>query len=133
MEKFLEIETKTRQGVEKFYEDIKTSENLNEIINHINSLLNLSYRYASQKNNRPNKGIKIFTEYLKIEETREEKIKKEILKTDKKSYKYYLKHFLTLRKKGYSYKKISEYALKEYGIKITGQTLNNQLRGLENV
>ena len=36
MEKFLEIETKTRQGVEKFYEDIKTSENLNEIINHIN-------------------------------------------------------------------------------------------------
>lgn len=38
MEKFLEIETKTRQGVEKFYEDIKTSENLNEIINHINSL-----------------------------------------------------------------------------------------------
>lgn len=133
MENFLEIETKTRQGVEKFYEDIKTSDNLNEIINHINSLLNLSYRYASQKNNRPNKGLKIFTEYLKIEDTREQKIKKEISNADKKSYKSYLKHFLILRKKGHSYKKISDYALKEFGIKVTGQTINNQLRELENV
>lgn len=59
-----------------------------------------------KKNNRPNKGLKIFTEYLKIEDTREQKIKKEISNADKKSYKYYLKHFLILRKKGYSYQKI---------------------------
>lgn len=131
MKNFLELEAKTREGVEKFYEDIRASENINDMLEHINLLLNLSYRYATQKNNRPNKGLKIFTEYLKIEDTREQKVKKEISKADKKSYKHYLKHFQILRNRGYSYKKISDYALKEFGIKVTGQTINNQLRELE--
>ncbi len=133
MKNNLEIESKVREGIENFYQNICQSENINEIKKEINILLNLSYRYASSKNNRPNKGLKIFQEYNKIELNREQKISKQIQINKKKTYKDYLNQFKILRKRGYSYKKISDYAKKELNIKVSSETIRNRLNELNYV
>jgi DNA repair ATPase RecN len=131
MKKFLQIEVETREGIEKFYEDIFVAENLEEIKTHINKLLELTYRYASKNNNRPNKGLKVFQEYRKLKDTRETKVKKEIHKKAKKHYKDYLEHFFILRRRKYSYAKISNYAKEELNIKVSRETLRKELSKLE--
>ena len=131
MNKFLKIEIEVRAGVEKFYEDIFVAENLETIQGHINELLQLSYRYASKKNNRPNKGLKVFQEYFKIQESRESKIKKQIKKREELNYKDFIEQFLILRKRGYSYRKIAKYAQAELQLKVSSETIRKSIKDLE--
>jgi len=126
----LDQEKNVREGVEKFYTDIFVSENISEIQIHINKFLELTYRYAAKKNNRPNKGLKVFTEYANIEDTPKIKVKKQITK---KTYKDYLPHFLILHKRGYSYRKISRYAQKELNIKVSNETIRKKLQEIDYV
>ncbi len=130
-----ELETKVRAGVKLLNENIELCNNLEEIQIELNKLLLLSYRYATPQNNRPNKSLKIFTEYLNIEDTREQKVTKQIRRNqnNKQAYKDYLDEFLLLRKRGYSYRKIAIYAKDKLSIIISSETLRNALHGVENV
>jgi len=123
----LKIESEARLGVEKFYEDIFYSANISEMQNAINELLELTYQYASKKNNRPNKGLKVFQKYSERNKNRESKIKKEINKRLTKNYKDYLPQFQLLREQGYSNRQISNYALKKYNLKVSYETIRKAL------
>jgi hypothetical protein len=131
----IELEIRSRSGVKLLCENIELCNNLEEIQAELNKLLLLSYRYATAQNNRPNKALKIFTEYLNIEDTREEKIIKQIRRNqaNKQSYKNYLDEFTLLRKRGYSYRKIAKHAKDKLGITISSETLRNALKGVSNV
>lgn len=129
MTKYAILETAARKGIEKLYIDIQMSENIEEMRSHLNQLLELVYRYAAKKNNRHNKSLKVFAEYSKLT-TREDKVKQEIFKKHtkkKKTYKDYISTFELLRERGYSYRKIAEYANKELKIKVSSETIRKAL------
>nr|WP_321266175.1 hypothetical protein [uncultured Sulfurimonas sp.] len=133
MQDNLKIESEARLGVEKFYEDIFYSENIAEMQNAINNLLEITYQFASKKNNRPNKGLKVFQIYSKKHTTKESKVKKEINRRTLKTYQDYLPQFKLLQEQGYSLRKISAYALKKYKIKVSSETIRKALMSFKNV
>ncbi|UCN01154.1 hypothetical protein LCX93_04370 [Sulfurimonas sp. SWIR-19] len=116
------METVIKASVQKFNENIQASENLEEINEHINTLLKLVHRYASKKNNRPNKGLKVFEEYIKTD-TRELKVKREVSRRSEKTYKDFIGKYIALREDGYSWQRISDYMLKKYNIKASRESI----------
>lgn len=133
MQDNLKLETEARSGIEKFYENIFYTENISELQEEINKLLQIIYQYASIKNNRPNKGLKAFVVYNSKYTTRESKVKKEINKRTVKTYHDYLPQIKLLREKGFSFRKISNYMLNKYKIKVSSETIRKKLKELENV
>jgi len=120
-----------KAGVEKFYQDIMASDNIEDIKKHIDNLLKLTYRYASKKNDRHNKGLKVFEEYLKTD-SRENKIKREVAKQKKKTYKDYISKFIALRSENYSWQKISDYMKERHNIKVSRETIRQAVKEFEN-
>jgi len=122
---------KAKAGVEKFYQDIMASNNTEDIKRHIDNLLKLTYRYASKKNDRHNKGLKVFEEYLKTD-TREQKIKRAVEKERQKTYKDYINKFIALRSKNFSWQKISDYMQERHNIKVSRETIRQAVKDFEN-
>ena len=120
-----------KAGVEKFYQDIIASDNAEDIKKHIDNLLKLTYRYASKKNDRHNKGLKVFEEYLKTD-SRENKIKRAVEKERKKTYKDYISKFIALRSENFSWQKISDYMQEKHNIKVSRETIRQSVKELEN-
>lgn len=127
LHKILEQEKKFREGVEKFNEDIFIAKNIDEINVIMNKILDLTFIYSSKKNNRPNKALTIFTKYLDLNTTREEKVQREIKSKKEKTYMDYLHKFNVLKNQGYSYRKISEYAKKNLNITVSNETIRKKL------
>jgi len=120
-----------KAGVEKFYQDIISSDSTEDIKKHIDDLLKLTYRYASKKNDRHNKGLKVFEEYLKTD-SRENKIKREIAKQKKKTYKDYISKFIALRSENFSWQKISDYMQEKHNIRVSRETIRQSVKKFEN-
>ena len=116
---------------------IELAEDYQEMLNEFNIFMKFFQQQANERNNRPNKSIQGFINYFnnnahkkrsieKLNETN--KVKK---LTVKLTYKDYIPDYLILRKKGMSYKKISEYSLAHFKIKVSKDTIRNNLKGLE--
>jgi hypothetical protein len=128
--KFLELEASARIGVKNLNDKISLSANVNDMNIVLNQLLDLVYRYAAKNNNRPNKALKLFSEFSKIELSREEKIKQQ---QKLKTYKDYLPQLQVLRNRGASYQELSNYAKEHFEVKVSRETLRNSLQEVSNV
>lgn len=129
--KFLELETEARTGVKSLQERVAMSANIEDMNIIFNQLLELVYRYAPKNNNRPNKALKVFSEFAKLDISREERIK---LQYRRKSYKDYLPHLRVLREnRKMSFKDLSLYAKENFKINVSRETLRNALNEVENV
>lgn len=125
---WLNAEVEIRAGIEKFYENCSSAKNINELKNITDELLKIVYKYSSEKNNRPYKSLKIFEQYNKQNTTREHKIKSEITKMQKKTWKDYVPQFFILRKRGMSYQQIAYYTKQKYNIKVSRETIRKVLQ-----
>ena len=123
----LKLEEKVRLGIEKFYLDTKNSHNVEELKLCCDQLLELTYRYSSKKNNRPNKSLNVFLKYNDLKISKENKVKNEIEKKKKANYKDHLSRFKILRDRGYSYREISKYAKSDLNIKVSNETIRKAL------
>lgn len=132
--KFLQIEAEARNGIEKFYENIFQAENIEEMQEELNTILNLIYRYAPIKNNRQNKGLKVFQEYGKIQISRETKVRRSVSNSKiKNHWKDYEAELLILRKRNHSWRKLSELAQSKFHVKVSSETLRKHFKEYENV
>ena len=110
-------------------ENINLAKNLEEVIFELNKFAEHVHKYAYLKNNRPQKMLKALHVYaLQNANVRENKVKKEVKKLTKKSYKDYIKLFKNLRSNGASYQAISTYAEKELGIKVSRETIRKEVK-----
>ncbi len=110
-------------------ENINLCKNLEEIIIELNKFEKCVHKYAYLKNNRPQKMLKALHVYaLQNANIRENKVKKEVKKLTKKTYKDYIKLFKNLRNNGASYQAISEYAEKELNIKVSRETIRKEVK-----
>lgn len=128
--KFLELEASARLGIKNLNDRISLSANVNDMNIVLNQLLELVYRYGAKNNNRPNKSLKVFSEFSKIELSREEKIKQQ---SKIKTYKDYLPQLQVLRNRKMSYQDLSNYAKEHFKVKVSRETLRNALNEVENV
>ncbi len=127
--KFLELEASARIGVKNLNDRISLSANVNDMNIVLNQLLELIYRYGAKNNNRPSKALKVFSEFSKIEMSREEKVKQQ---SKIKTYKDYLPQLQVLRNRKMSYQELSNYAKEHFKVKVSRETLRNALE-VENV
>ncbi len=127
---WIDREVKIRAGVEKFYNHISSAENINELQNVMNDLLKIVYQCAPLENNRANKGLKVFEIYNAKNTSREQKVKEQINKRIQKSWQDYIPQFKLLRVRGYSWQKISDYALNKYNVKVSRETLRKVIQNV---
>jgi len=134
----LKTETQARAGIDLFYQNIKSTEgNYEDFLKELNLLNSYFQQYASKNNNRINKSATAFKMYF----TNEVKKKRNIeniekrgqvkLLSAKQSYKQFKKEYLVLRKRGNSYKAISDYSKKHFKVKVSKDTIRNFIREFE--
>lgn len=129
-------EIQVKLAVKKLNDNINLCNNLDEINRELQKLFELSYRYASKNNNRHNKYIKTFKEYLALEDleqNRKNKLKVQI-KNQSKNIDDYLQELLFLKKEeNYSYAKLEQYAQEKFKIKVSRETIRTKLKEFTNV
>jgi len=125
-------ETIIKTSIIRLNDNIQACNNLEEIKEELNILLSLVYRYASKNNNRHNKALKVFEEYLKID-TREKKVSREINRKSEKTFEDFLPVIINLRDKKLSYQKIANYLKKYYNIQVSREKIRYTLKEVKNV
>ena len=135
-EKFMEQFKKTKAGIILLSQNVDNCVDYQELINTLNVFYDYVFKIANKKNNRPNKNLMAVINYLDNEcgkkrelETVVKKAKIKKLKY-KKSYKDYIEDYIILRKRGYSYKEISEYSKNHFKIKVSKSTIGKILKDL---
>ena len=134
----LKTETQARAAIELFYQNIKSTEtNYEDFLKELNLLNSYLQQYASKNNNRVNKSATAFKMYFfgEVKKKRNieniEKRGRVKLLSCKKSYKDYKEEYLILRKRGYSYKAISDYSKKYFKVIASKDTINKFIREYE--
>jgi hypothetical protein len=101
------------------------------VLTHFNSYI---LKYAPNKNNRTNKNISAVNQYYKEQKKFAQRNRQAIIEKDvlsnvryRVTYKDYRSEMLILRKRGLSYKKISNYAKDYWDIKVSKDTIRNFL------
>ena len=100
-----------------------------ELQTELNIFMNSYIKDANKKNNRPNKSIIGFINYLKDNKNKSRTIAavKQKQRVSKKSYKDYIPNYILLREQGLSYQKISEYSFKHFKQKVSKDTVRKVL------
>jgi len=98
----------------------------------LNIFMNSYIKDANSKNNRPNKSIMGFINYLKDNKKNPRTLEgiKQQQRISKKSYKDYIPNYILLREQGLSYQKIADYSKKHFKQKVSKDTIRNSLNKL---
>ena len=119
-----------KAGIKLFYENTLLINDYEELQNYLNNFA--SYFEKSQNDKAINKNVILFKTFLKNEAEKKSASsikKKKMIKniSKKKGFKDYLDEYYILRNRGMSYKKISEYSLKYYKVKVSKETIRKYL------
>lgn len=119
-----------KAAVELLSKNVSNVFTYEELQNELNLFMNSFIKDANIKNNRPNKSVIGFINYLKENKKSGRNIEAVLSKKSisKKSYKDYLPEYILLRNQGLSYQKISEYSKKHYKQSVSKDTIRNALK-----
>lgn len=142
----MQQQNKYTQQVKKVKESINLlQQNISKCVSYAElqtelKLFNKVYmQFANLRNNRANKEAKGFTEYLKQvgnkKRSKEAIIDKAFKKKvkPKTTYKDYIKEYIELRKRGYSFNKIALYSAQHYKVPVSKDTIRKAIQGNTNV
>ena len=117
-QKHLKQFAKAQSGIQLLFNEASLISNYEELETFLNIFSKYILRTANEKNNVGNKNIMAFKSYYENEAgkrrttkniEKKSKIKRLSYKT---TYRDYLEEYLILRKRGYSWRKLSEYSEK---------------------
>lgn len=136
-QKHLKQFIQAKAGIELLHNEAKLITDYEELQEFLNIFFGYFQRIANEKNTAPNKSLIAFKNYFENEAQNKRIIKTTQGKAKAKrlsyraSYKDYTEEYLILRKRGYSYRAISQYSKLHFKVKISKDTLRNYLGGLE--
>ncbi len=127
-----------KAGIELLHNEAKLITDYEELQEFLNILFGYFQRIANEKNKAPNKSIIAFKNYFENEAQSKRSVKTIQSKAKTKrlsyraNYKDYTEEFLILRARGYSFRKMSEYARLHFKIKVSKDTLRTYLKEVKN-
>lgn len=127
-----------KAGIELLHKETKLINDYEELQAFLNIFFGYFQRIANEKNTAPNKSLIAFKSYYENEahSKRTAKAIQSKAKTKRLSYranyKDYKEEYMILRKRGYSYRSISEYSRLHFKVKVSKDTLRNYLKEIEN-
>ena len=126
-----------KAGIELLYNEAKLINDYEELQAFLNVFFGYFQRIANEKNTAPNKSLIAFKSYYENEAQSKRTVKaieskaKAKRLSHKANYKDYMEEYLILRKRGYSYRAISEYSRLHFKVSVSKDTLRNYLREVE--
>ncbi len=127
-----------KAGIELLYTETKLINNYEDLQVFLNIFFGYFQRIANEKNTAPNKSLIAFKSYFENEAQSKRTVKAIQSKAKAKrlsykaNYKDYTEEYMILRKRGYSYRAISEYSKLHFKVKISKDTLRTYLKEIEN-
>ena len=125
-------------GIELLYTETKLINDYEELQAFLNVFFGYFQRIANEKNTAPNKSLIAFKSYYENEAQSKRTVKAIQSKAKAKrlsyraNYKDYTEEYMILRKRGYSYRKISEYSRLHFKVRVSKDTLRTYLKEVEN-
>jgi len=125
-------------GIELLYSETKLINDYEELQAFLNVFFGYFQRIANEKNTAANKSLIAFKSYYENEAQSKRTVKAIQSKAKGKrlsyraNYKDYTEEYLILRKRGYSYRAISEYSKLHFKVKVSKDTLRKYLKEVEN-
>jgi len=136
-QKHLKQFVKAKSGITLLFNEASLISNYQELEAFLNIFSGYILRIANEKNSVGNKNIIAFKSYYEKESGKKRTAKN----IDKKSkakrlsckitYKDYVEEYLILRRRGYSWRKLSEYSEKYFKVQVSKDTLRKYVGGLE--
>lgn len=132
-QKFLQQYNTAKAGVELLQNQVQLTTNYNELLEVLNTFNSYMQKVANEQNNAPNKSIIAFTTFFQNEVNTKrsfEQVKnnaKRKLLAHKISWRDYEGELLILRKRGYSWRELERYAKEHFKVKVSKDTLRNNL------
>jgi hypothetical protein len=115
---------RAKASIKLLSKNVSNTTTYEELQTELNFFMKSYIKDANKANNRPNKSIIGFINYLKDSERRPRKvIKVEPKKRGKKTYLDYIPNYIILREQGLSYRKIAEYSAKHFRQKVSKDTI----------
>jgi len=136
-QKHLKQLVKARAGIQLLYNQSMLMADYEELERFLQIFSAYILRIANEKNNVGNKNIIAFKTFYEKEAPKKRTVKNVETKSKVKklshkiTYKDYKEEYLILRKRGYSWRKLSDYSLKYFKIEVSKDTLRTFIGGLE--
>ena len=137
-QKHLQQFIQAKAGIELLYNEAKLINDYEELQTFLNVFFGYFQRIANEKNTAPNKSLIAFKSYFENEAQSKRSTKAIQSKAKAKrlsyraNYKDYTEEYLILRKRGYSYRAISEYSKLHFKVNVSKDTLRTYLKEVEN-
>jgi len=137
-QKHLQQFIQAKAGIELLYNETKLINDYEELQTFLNVFFGYFQRIANEKNTAANKSLIAFKSYYENEAQSKRTVKAIQSKAKGKrlsyraNYKDYTEEYLILRKRGYSYRAISEYSKLHFKVKVSKDTLRKYLKEVEN-
>jgi hypothetical protein len=123
-----------KASIKLLYNQVQECLNYDKLNTILTLFNNTVQKQSNPKNNRPNKHIIGIGQYFYQSKTRlrsvEIIVKNEMYKhlKNKATYKDYLPEFQLLRRRGYSYRRMSDYAKQYWNISVSKDTISKYLK-----
>ncbi len=137
-QKHLQQFIQAKAGIELLHNETKLINDYEELQTFLNVFFGYFQRIANEKNTAANKSLIAFKSYYENEAQSKRTVKAIQSKAKGKrlsyraNYKDYTEEYMILRKRGYSYRAISEYSRLHFKVKISKDTLRKILKEVEN-
>lgn len=132
-QKYLNQYNTAKAGVELLHNQVSMATNYNELLEVLNTFNSYMQKVANEQNNAPNKSIIALTTFFQNEANAKrsfEQVKsnaKRKLLAHKISWRDYESELLILRKRGYSWRELESYCKEHFKVKVSKDTLRNNL------
>ena len=137
-QKHLQQFIQAKAGIELLHNETKLINDYEELQTFLNVFFGYFQRIANEKNTASNKSLIAFKSYYENEAQSKRTVKAIQSKAKGKrlsyraNYKDYTEEYLILRKRGYSYRAISEYSKLHFKVKVSKDTLRKYLKEVDN-